>query len=342
MDLRQFGWNRFFEGAFAPHVSALTPGRVASENRGHFLIWSSGGEHSATLAGAVRDEGPAAGPVTGDWVAFDAASNRIHAVLPRRTTVSRRQPGRVVAEQVLAANVDVLFVVTALDGDFNLRRLERYLLAAHQSGAQPVILLNKSDLMADPMAPLRAADRLARGVPVVLLSALDPASAAQLHRFVEPGATAALIGSSGAGKSTIVNSLLGEQAQATRRIREDGRGRHTTTARQLFLLRQGWLLIDTPGLRELAPWVEPGAIDTVFADIEMLASGCRFRNCRHGGEPGCAVAGAIERGLLESGRLAGFQKLRRELHHLAVQQDARLAWEDKRKLKRLHKAFRDR
>jgi len=321
VDLREFGWNRFFQDAFAPHIGALTPGRVASENRGHYLLWSSSGEHSAVLAGALRDAGPA--PVTGDWVGFDLASNRIHAVLPRRTTVSRRQPGRAVAEQVLAANVDVLFVVSALDGDFNLRRLERYLLAAHQSRAQPVIFLNKSDLAEDPIAHLRAAGRLAGGVPVVPLSALDPASTAQLHSYVELGATAALIGSSGVGKSTIVNSLLGEQAQTTRSLCDDGRGRHATTARQLFLLPQGWLLIDTPGLRELAPWVEPGAIGAVFADIELLAAGCRFRNCRHDGEPGCAVAEAVADGSLESGRLAGYHKLRRELV-------------------RLHKPFRDR
>ena len=308
MDLREFGWNRFFQDAFAPHIGALTPGRVASENRGHYLLWSSSGEHSAVLAGALRDAGPA--PVTGDWVGFDLASNRIHAVLPRRTTVSRRQPGRAVAEQVLAANVDVLFVVSALDGDFNLRRLERYLTLVRSAAVWPVVVLTKFDVANNAEAHLdEARQRIPADVPIVALDARQPAAAAELGGYLTPGQTLVALGSSGAGKSTLTNTLLGRVEQATGAVREDdSRGRHTTTVRSLHMLPGGACIIDTPGLRGLRVDTDEDGLNASFADIVALAGDCRFRDCRHSGEPGCAVRPAVH-----PDRLANFHKMRREI-----------------------------
>ncbi len=333
MDLTTLGWSDFFLSSLAA-CDGLDAARVASENRGHYLVWSARGVQEARLP---RD---AAAPVTGDWVGVDGGG-MIRALLPRRTKVSRKRAGRAWQEQVLAANVDVLFLVSGLDGDFNPRRLERYLIVAEESGARPVVVLNKSDLCDDPLQPLQALDRVAPGVPVVLTCALDAAAAGQLHRFVDTGETAVLLGSSGAGKSTLVNSLLGEQRQPVQVVREsDGRGQHTTTGRQLFLLPQGWLLIDTPGLREVEPWASAETTGAVFADVRDIAQQCRFRDCSHGGEPGCAVAAALASGELDEGRFASFLKLRREMGHLERMTDANAAREHKRWLKRIHKAMR--
>lgn len=343
MHLEQFGWSPFFAEAFKELTPGLSAGRVAMANRGICRLWTGNGKVVARAGGAQQ-------VVAGDWVAYDPASSVIRAVLPRRTKLSRKQAGRVTAEQVLAANVDILFAVTALDGDFNPRRLERYLLMATEGGVEPVIVLNKADLCDDPLPVLRQADRIAmaasRGaaapeIPVVLLSALEERAAAELSRFVSAGQTAALAGSSGVGKSTIVNRLLGFERQRVEAVRaSDNRGRHTTTARELFLLDRGWLLLDTPGLRELEPWAGPESVRAVFEDIEDLAVQCRFSDCRHNGEPGCAVEQAVREGRLDSGRVAGLRKLEAELDHLARKQDPRQAAEYKRKVRQIHKAVR--
>ncbi|MEK7405627.1 MAG: ribosome small subunit-dependent GTPase A [Acidobacteriota bacterium] len=343
MQLAQWGWNNYFSRALAALSPELAPARVVRTNRGVHRLRIEGGETDARLSGGFRERGTAERPVTGDWVAVDPARRLIAAVLPRRTRISRKKAGRGVEEQVLAANVDVVFVVTALDGDFNLRRLERYLLLANESGAAPVIVLNKSDLCDAPVAALRQADRIAPpGTPVLLMSALEPGSVAQLSRHVEPGHTAVLVGSSGVGKSTILNRLLGAEVQTVRAVRaHDRRGRHATTSRELFLLGQGWLLIDTPGLRELEPWAGPESVEAVFCDIEALAVGCRFRDCRHDGEPGCAVAQAIRQGALDAARLESLRKLEGELDHLRRMEDERAAQEHKKRMKRLHRALRN-
>ncbi len=327
--MESYGWSPFFLESLRANPGCQ-PARVASETRGLYHLWTVGGPVTLPLRGSWPD----IYPVTGDWVAI--SEGRIEGVLARRTKVSRKKAGRTVEEQVLAANIDVLLLVTGLDHDYNLRRIERYLLLAAESGAEPVIVLNKADLCEDPVARLREIDRLAPNVPAVLLSAIDAGSVAQLHRYIEPGQTAVLLGSSGVGKSTIVNALLNREAQPTQPVRDgDDRGRHTTTGRQLFLLPQGWLLIDTPGLRELEPWATAESTNEVFGDIAEAATRCHYRDCRHQAEPGCAVRDAID-----PARLASFHKLQREMQAQRRKHDLPAALEEKRKWKAIHKAMR--
>jgi ribosome biogenesis GTPase / thiamine phosphate phosphatase len=309
--------------------------RVALADRNRFLVWTQSGEAEATVRGRVRH---LAGdwPVVGDWVALEEGC-RIAHVLPRRTAFSRKQPGDVTREQVIAANIDVLFVVCGLDGDFNPRRIERYLLLAWESGAKPVVVLNKSDVCMDAAAAAAGVSALASGAPVLAISAREGWGLRALEEHLKPGLTAALIGSSGAGKSTLINRLLGREQQLVQGVRAgDSRGRHTTVRRELFLAPGGWLLIDTPGLRELQLWAGADSIDAAFSDIAELGAGCRFRNCRHQGEPGCAVAAAG----IDQARLANYTKMRCELAHLDRKLDQRAAQEEKRRIKRIHRAMR--
>ncbi|MBZ5592356.1 MAG: ribosome small subunit-dependent GTPase A [Acidobacteriia bacterium] len=330
MSLEKFGWNSYFEGRL---VRPAEPARVALADRELFVVWTESGECEATAGGRLRYEKDH-WPVVGDWVALEAGT-RIAAVLPRQTAFSRKEPGKVTREQVIAANIDVLFVVAGLDGDFNLRRLERYLLMTRESGARPVIVLNKADLRAD--AAEAAAETEALGAPVAVISALDGSGLSTLEQHIAAGETAALTGSSGVGKSTLLNRLLGSDRQHVQEVRAgDSRGRHTTVRRELFLAPNGWLLIDTPGLRELQLWSGMESVDLAFADIADLAQQCRFRDCRHQGEPGCAVADSG----IDEGRLASYAKLLREAAHLERQQDQRAALEEKRRIKRIHRAMR--
>lgn len=325
VDLRMLGWNSCLDGALAAAGTGVEAGRVALAVRGICRIWTASGEREAVLSGALADAPAKSRPIAGDWVAVEQGSVRIRTVLPRRTCISRKKAGRAYEEQVLAANVDVLCIVMGLDGDYNLRRLERYLALAEESGCEPLVVLNKSDLCADLAARMREVDRIAHA-PAVAMAAVERSSVAQLHRYMEPGWTAALAGSSGVGKSTIVNMLLGESRQATLPVREaDRRGRHTTSARELFLLPEGWLLLDTPGMRELEVWTDEGAGGAaVFSEISELAANCRFRDCRHAGEPGCAVAEAVADGRIERARLENYHKLQRESDEQAAKRRARI------------------
>ncbi|MCS7024379.1 MAG: ribosome small subunit-dependent GTPase A [Bryobacteraceae bacterium] len=308
MQLTCLGWNSFFEQAWAQSANGLPPARVVTETRGFYQAWAADGIHSLQLAGSLKENRP----VTGDWVAFDPQAARIEVLLPRRTKVSRKKAGRAFEEQVLAANVDVLLLVNGLDQDFSVRRLERYLLLAHESGARPVIVLNKSDLCANVEERVRLVRAVALEAPIVVMSAREATSVAQLHAYVHAGETAVVLGSSGVGKSTITNQLLGCARQATGQVRaHDHRGQHTTRTRQMFLLEQGWLLIDTPGIRELEPWASTESATYVFRDIYEAAANCRFRDCRHQSEPGCAVREAVS-----CDRLAAFHKLMEELAEL--------------------------
>jgi ribosome biogenesis GTPase / thiamine phosphate phosphatase len=309
MHLEEIGWAHYAPEC-PPHPNC---GRIALVHRDRFLVWTASGEITATLSGNLRyvDSGP---PCVGDWIILrDNAV--ISAVLPRRTRLSRKDPGRRLQEQVLAANMDVLFIVSGLDRDYNPRRIERYLVLAHESGARPVVLLNKSDLRNDIEKVIRLTERHAPGVPVYALSALQQRGLEAITRNLKPGETVALIGSSGAGKSTLVNALLGEDRQRTTLVREsDSKGRHTTTHRELIRMPSGWLLMDLPGLRELQLWADPENVDSAFAEIAALALCCKFRDCSHRSEPGCAVREAN----LDPGRLASYRKLQRELHHLEL------------------------
>ena len=351
--LADLGWDPGWAAAFLPFDAAgLRPARVAIAHRDAWVLARPGEDADvpAVVSGRLRHEalGPGDLPAVGDWVAVaepsDAASPAvIQAVLPRRTAFTRsageeRLAGSLVSEQVLAANVDVALVMAGMDGDFNLRRLERYLAVAWSGGARPVILLNKADL-ADDAAGLRiAAEAVAPGVDVRAISALQGDGIDELRSdLLARGRTAVVLGSSGVGKSTLVNALLGTDRQRTRAVREDdARGRHTTTHRELVRLPGGALLIDTPGLRSLGVSGAADGLDPAFADIAELALGCRFNDCRHAGEPGCAVDLALAEGRLSRERLASHRKLEREAAHVARASDPLLRLEERRKWRAIH------
>jgi ribosome biogenesis GTPase len=331
MNFEAMGWAHY-----APETKPDPAcGRVALVHREHCIVWTPNGEVTATISGHLRHLDQDL-PCVGDWVLLREGTV-ISQVLPRRTQLSRKEPGKRLREQVLAANMDLLFIVSGLDRDYNPRRLERYLVLAHESGARPVILLNKADLRGDVADVVRLTERHAPGVPVFALSALERRGLEAIAQNAEPGQTAALIGSSGAGKSTIVNALLGETRQRTTDVREaDSKGRHTTTHRELIRMPGNWLLMDLPGLRELQLWADPERIDTAFADIAELAERCRFRDCSHHEEPGCAVRDAG----LDPDRLQSYRKLQRELNYLELQTDIHRQRETRKKWNAIEKDIR--
>ncbi len=347
LDRQAYGWSPELQAAFAPYeAEGFSAGRVASEHQHIYTLFTDAGERLARVTGRLRHEaaGRADFPAVGDWVvvslgAIDDESSTIQAILPRRSKFSRKAAGDKADEQIVAANVDTVFLVMGLDGDWNPRRLERYLTMAFESGAAPVVLLSKADLCEDPEARVREVE--AFGAPVRLVSARTGAGVEGLGAWFLPGRTVALLGSSGVGKSTLINHMLGEERLRTRGVREsDDRGRHTTTNRQLLLLPSGALVIDTPGMRELQLWDVGAGVVASFDDIASLAASCRFTDCGHEKEPGCAVAKAVTARELEADRLASWRKLQKELKHVAVLQDQRAQIEEKRRWKVIHKAQR--
>jgi len=335
VQLENFGWSGFFAIQQRPG----TPARVASASRDRFIVWTQTGELEAVVSGELRHNSPL-WPAVGDWVALRLGTAIIESVYERKTLLSRKQPGRSVQEQVLAANIDVLFIISGLDRDFNERRIERFLVLAQQSGARPVVLLNKADLAASLHLDLdQILHRLTMttGVPVFPISAATGHGVQSVNDTMAQGETAALIGSSGVGKSTLVNHLLGTVRQATADVREDDdRGRHTTTTRSMFVMPGGWLLIDMPGLREIQLWAMADHTNVGFQDIENIAQSCRFRDCTHSGEPGCAIAESA----IDPQRLDNYRKLQRELDYLDRKLDKRLMSENKARWKIIHKAMR--
>ncbi len=331
-DLEELGWGPFFSEAWPPHASeGLIPARVVVAHARALRARGEGGEWIAGISGRLRHgaRSPEDLPVVGDWVALrpreGGGRTLVHALLPRRTAFIRRAAGEVTVQQVLAANVDTAFLVMGLDRDYSPRRIERALVLAWESGADPVILLNKADLCDEVEARRAEIEAVAPGVPVRVIAAKPGEGLETLEPWLKRGRTVVLLGSSGVGKSTLVNRLLGEERLRTREVREsDQRGRHTTTHRELVLLPGGGLLLDTPGLREIQLWASEEGLATAFDDIEALAPGCRFRDCEHGAEPGCAVRAAVEGGELGEDRLASYHKLRAELRSLEIRQDPEL------------------
>ncbi len=345
--LTALGWNDALARHFELHaLQGLVPARVAVEHRNQYELLAERGPLTAALAGKLRHAGAGRSdrPAVGDWVAIipppaDGVAT-IQAVLPRLSVFTRKMSGRDQHEQIVAANVDVVFLVSSLNSELNLRRIERYLTLAWESGARPLIVLSKADLVDDAEPLVRAVEGVAAGVPVVLTSARTGLGIEVLRKALAGERTGAVLGSSGVGKSALINALLGFERQATGRVRErDDKGRHTTTRRELVRLPGGGLLIDTPGMRELALADAGHGLLAAFEDIEGLAAVCTFRDCRHGTEPGCAVRAAVADGRLAVERLESFEKLTRELEHRASWEDKRLAAEQNRKVKVIDRAF---
>lgn len=327
MDLRQLGWDPGWEELFRPHAAAgWVPARVGLEGQDTFRIVTAQGEHHASVAGRLLHGAASSAdlPKVGDWTAaaLDPRGTHalLHSVLPRRTRLARKEAGRDVEEQILAANVDVVFVVQALDRSFNTRRLERFLVMIHEGGGRPVVVLNKADLCPDP-GDLRAESCAAAGdAPVLVVSARTGEGIDGLERFIHPGETVVFMGMSGVGKSSLINRLYGKEIQATLEVREsDAKGRHMTTWRELIPLPRGGLVIDTPGMREFHMWFAHEGLDDVFPDVAALALQCHFRACTHLTEKRCAVRAALDDGRLSTARFNSFVKLRNELQSLAVE-----------------------
>jgi len=330
--LLSIGWNSRLDIQFQPHAQAgLSPARVAAAHRDLCILLTESGELSAEVSGRFRLQTALTSgfPAAGDWVAASLRPQEgkatIHAVLPRSSAFTRKAAGERVQEQVIAANIDTAIIVMGLDGDYNLKRLERYLTLAWGSGAVPLVVLNKSDLCEDPDGRRLEVEAAAIGVTVLLTAAEPGQGLGELHTRLAPGTTAALLGSSGVGKSTILNRLLGERHMDTAAVREDdSRGRHTTTHRELVVLPSGAMVIDNPGLREVGLWGDEEALEGSFPDVEELARSCRFSDCRHDGEPGCAVRRAVADGSLAPERFESWRKLQRELRFLARRADESL------------------
>jgi ribosome biogenesis GTPase / thiamine phosphate phosphatase len=317
-----------------------------SEERGRCLVATASGETRASVAGRLRHEAssPEDMPAVGDWVAVAGAQDSspvIHAVLPRLTRFARPARGDIPGAEVVAANIDLVLVVMALDHDFNVPRLERYMALVLSSGAEPLIVLNKADVCAETAERVADVHAAAPGVPVLALSALTEAGMDALRPWLEPGLTLCLVGSSGVGKSTIVNGLLGWERQATAAVRaDDQRGRHTTSRRELLLTPSGALLVDSPGIRSVGMWDAEEGIDAAFSDIDELSRGCRFSDCGHESEPGCAVQAAVAKGTLAARRLESRRKLERELAAMELRRAASGRAEERRRGRRMEKFVR--
>jgi ribosome biogenesis GTPase len=324
LKLETLGWNENFYNHIPEKEKGLTIGRIAIEHKHLYRVYSEQGDLLADVSGKFRYEvlGRHEFPAVGDWVLMNVRAEEkkatIHGILPRKSKFSRNNAGTTTEEQILATNIDTVFLVNALNHDFNLRRIERYLVLAWESGANPVIILTKADLCDDLEKKMRDVESVALGVPIFAISAAQKEGMEELTPYLKEGQTVALLGSSGAGKSTLVNCLYGEEIQEVKEVREgDDRGKHTTTYRELILLPQGGLIIDTPGMRELQLWDAEDSLQDSFKDIEEFSSLCYFADCQHKSEPQCAVKEGLEDGRLDRARYNNYKKLQKELAFLA-------------------------
>jgi ribosome biogenesis GTPase len=327
--LVRYGWHDFFAANFHEYSDrGMSAGRVSLEYSRFYRVYTAVGEISAEIAGRLKHEADSRAdlPAVGDWVALRVIEGEekglIQAVLPRRTQLRRKTKGKRTDEQIIGANIDTIFIVTSLNQDFSLRRIERYFAVACESGARPVIVLNKSDLCTDVEMKVSDTREISFGTPIHAISAIRGDGLRELQQYFGEGKTIALIGSSGVGKSTLINRLIGEDRLEVNEIREhDDQGKHTTRHRELILLPGGGLMLDTPGMRELQLWDAEG-VETVFEDVDTIASRCHFNNCRHQTEPGCEVKVALKEGTLDPGHFENYLKLQRELAYLARRKDA--------------------
>lgn len=343
VDLSNLGWSEFFDVHFQPYrAEGLEAARVVLEYNHLYRVLSPQGELLADVAGRLRHEAATRSdlPAVGDWVVIeprgDEAKATIQSVLPRKSKFVRKAAGTRTEGQIVGANIDTVFLVTSLNQDFNLRRIERYLIVARESGASPVVVLSKADLCEEVEERLAEIQTVAAGVPIHSISVVNHDGLDELASYFRHGQTVALLGSSGVGKSTLINHLLGSDVQKVRGIREhDGRGQHTTTHRELILLPQGGLVLDTPGMRELHLWDGEQSLQLAFDDIEALVRSCRFSDCQHRDEPGCAIQEALAEGTIETARYQSYEKLQKELLHVARKQDINAQITEKKRWKKL-------
>ncbi len=344
MDLTSLGWNSHFQQHFDNNkMAGLIPARIVQEHKSLYLAIGQNGEYSVELSGKYRYQ--AAGkidyPTVGDWVVIserDSGKATIQELLPRKSAFVRKEAGQRTSEQLVAANIDIVFLVSGLDNNYNLNRIERYLTLAYESGANPIILLNKCDLRYDLDSIISEVESRAIGVPVIAISAATGDGIDKLAVHLKQGKTAAFLGSSGVGKSSIINRLLGENRLKVNAVREDdSRGLHTTTHRELLILPNGGIVIDTPGMRELQVWGDNGGLAAVFDDIEDIAKNCRFRDCSHQDEPGCAVKQSVRDGSLAQERFQSYLKLKKEMRYLEARQAMKASAVEKARWKQISK-----
>lgn len=348
MNLELLGWSNFFASSFEPYRhQEFSVARVAIQRKNTYVLYSEHGELTAEITGKLRHSAQNSEdyPAVGDWVVIRVGvseSATIHEILPRKSKFSRKTVGAKTEEQIVATNIDTVFLVSGLDGDYNLRRIERYLTLAWSSGANPVIILNKIDLCENLAQRLLEVESLALGVPIITISAANNQGLDDLKSYLKPGQTVALLGSSGVGKSTITNQLIGFAIASVQPVRSgDDRGKHTTTHRELITLPTGGLIIDTPGMREIQMWSSNQGLQSTFADIKTLATQCRFRNCQHINEPGCAVQQALLNSQLDYSRFESYQKLQKENNYTARKQDQKEYLAQKDKWKKITKTMRN-